>query len=179
MRGDDVWRGAVAGAIGGAVGASAMVLFNHLLARTGFAEQDLGRHHRQHRVDAKPNDSDATVSDEPATRRAASRVAAGVAGRPLTEREKDVGGPIVHHLFGAANGALYGALAARVPAVAAGGGTLFGGALWLGAAEIGLPLARLARPPQAYPGERHAASFLSHLVFGATAEAVRRILTRR
>ncbi|HVL67037.1 MAG TPA: DUF1440 domain-containing protein [Vicinamibacterales bacterium] len=171
MSAGDIWRGAAAGAIGGAAGASAMVVFNHLLARTGFARGDLGRHHQEHRVEAKPNDSDATIPDEPATRKAAGWIAG--------PQWKDMGGPIVHHLFGACTGAIYGALAARLPAVTAGAGTPYGALLWLTAAEAGLPLAGLSRKPTAYPVERHAAALASHLAFGATLEIVRRGLTRR
>ena len=60
------WRGAAAGAVGGIVGSAAMLLFNHGLARTGFGAGDRGRHHQERRTDAKPNDSDGTIPDEPA-----------------------------------------------------------------------------------------------------------------
>ena len=178
-RAGDIWQGAAAGAAGGALGSVAMVLFNNLLGRTGFGRQDLGRHHAERRVDAKPNDSDGTISDEPATRKAASSVAAAATGTPLDEEEKDVGGPIVHILFGAAVGAAYGALAARVPAVTSGGGLPFGVAVWLGAAEAGLPLVGLAKEPPEYPAARHAASLATHLAYGATTEAVRRLIAGR
>lgn len=179
MKSAVVWRGAAAGAIGGAAGASTMVLFNHLLARAGFASDDLGRHDQHHRLDAKPNDSDATIADEPSTRQAASRASTFVTGAPLTEQGKDVWGALVHHAFGAASGAVYGALAARVPAITAGAGIPYGVALWFGAAEVGLPLAGLARHPRDYPPVRHVASLASHCMFGMMVEAVRRVLTRR
>jgi len=172
-------RGMAAGAVGGIVGSSAMVVFNHVLAAAGVGEDDLGSHHQERRLDAKPNDADGTISDEPATRQAASKTAEAITGRPLDEREKAVGGAIAHHLFGAAVGALYGAAAAQAPAVAAGGGIPYGVFVWLAAAETGLPLAGLAKRPSAYPAARHAASLATHIVFGATVEAVRRALTRR
>ena len=168
-----------AGAVGGIVASSAMVLFNHLLAAAGVGAEDYGQHHQERRLDAKPNDADGTISDEPATRKAASMTAEAVTGRPLDEREKDFGGPIAHHLFGAAVGAVYGAAAAVTPAVTAGGGIPYGVFVWLAAAESGLPLAGLAKPPSAYPPARHAASLATHMVFGAVVEAVRRVLTRR
>ena len=168
-----------AGAVGGLVGSSVMVAANHLFAATGIGTTDLGRHHQERRADAKPNDADATISDEPATRKAASRAAEAVAGRSLDERQKAVAGPIAHHLFGALVGALYGAAASRLPAVAAGGGMPYGAVVWLAAAEIGLPLTGLSRRPGAYPASRHGTSLASHLVFGATVEAVRRVMTRR
>lgn len=174
-----IWRGAAAGAIGGAVGSSAMVLFNHLLASTGFGRDDLGRRKQHRRVDAKPNDADGTISDEPATEKTASDLSEMVTGRPLNERGKRMAGPILHHAFGAAVGALYGAAAARAPKLAAGGGLPYGVLVWMAAAEAGLPVAGLSRKPAEYPFARHAASLASHVAFGATLEAVRRMMTRR
>jgi hypothetical protein len=176
----DVWRGALAGAIGGAVASSAMVLFNHLLGSMGFGEDDdRGRRHQHRRVDAKPNDTDGTISDEPASSKTASNVVEAVTGHPLGERGKRIGGTIVHHAFGAAAGALYGAASARMPSLAAGGGVPYGAFVWIAGAEAGLPLAGLSRPPVAYPLSRHLASLATHLVFGGTVEAVRRSMTRR
>jgi putative membrane protein len=175
----DILRGAAAGALGGALGSTTMVLFNRLLGAAGFAPDDLGRHDAHHRLDAKPNDSDATISDEPATRKAASWTSAFLTGQPLDEAGKDVGGPILHHAFGACLGALYGAAAAGVPGLASGGGIPFGATVWLTAAETGMPMAGLSRGPTAYPPERHIASLLSHLVYGATVEAVCRTVRTR
>ena len=172
------WRGAAAGALGGIVGSAAMVAFNHLLAFTGFGDDDLGHHHQLRRVDAKPNDSDGTIADEPASRRAASVAAETVAGRRLDEREKDAVGPLFHYGFGAVAGALYGALAARAPQVATGAGVPYGAAVFLTATELALPLAGLARKPTEYPPARHLASLATHLVYGVTLEAVRRRLMR-
>jgi putative membrane protein len=174
-----VWRGAAAGAIGGAVASSAMVLFNHVLGATGLGREDRGRRKQHRRADAKPNDTDGTISDEPASQKAASNIAEAVTGQALSEREKEIGGPIVHHAFGAAAGALYGAAAAAMPKLASGGGLPYGVLVWLAGAEGGLPLAGLSRSPASYPPARHAASLATHLVFGGTLEAVRRAMTRR
>jgi uncharacterized protein DUF1440 len=173
------WRGAAAGAIGGVIASAAMVAFNHFLGSTGFGSDDLGEHHHRRRIDAKPNDSDGTIADEPASRQAASAAAESVAGRPLDEREKDAAGPVFHYGFGAVAGAIYGALAARAPQVTAGGGAPYGAAVFLTATELALPLAGLARRPTEYPPARHVASLATHLVYGVTLEAVRRRLMRR
>lgn len=174
-----VWRGIAAGAIGGAVGSSTMVLFNHLLGATGFARDDLGRHQQHRRIDAKPNDADGTIPDEPATEKAASTLNEAATGVPLDGREKRVRGSLLHHAFGAMVGAVYGAAASRAPQLATGGGLPYGVLVWLVAAETGLPLVGLSRSPGSYRWERHAASLGSHLAFGATLEAVRRTMTRR
>lgn len=172
-------RGAAAGAIGGIVGSAAMVVFNHLLAMTGFGRRDLGAHHQHRRADAKPNDSDGTIADEPASRKAASVTAEAVAGRPLDEKEKDVAGPLFHYGFGAAAGAVYGALAAASPKVTTGAGAPYGAAVFVTAGELGVPLAGLARRPTDYPASRHLAGLATHVVYGVTLEAVRRLLMRR
>jgi hypothetical protein len=174
-----VWRGIAAGAIGGAVGSSTMVLFNRLLGVTGFAGDDLGRREQHRRIDAKPNDADGTIPDEPATEKAASALNQAATGVPLEGREKRVGGSLLHHAFGATVGAVYGAATARAPQLAMGGGLPYGVLVWLVAAETGLPLVGLSRSPASYRWERHAASLGSHLAFGATLEAVRRTMTRR
>jgi len=175
----DIWRGAVAGAIGGAVGSSAMVLFNHLLGSTGFGRDDRGRRKQHRRADAKPNDADGTISDEPASEKAASNLVEAVTGAGLSERGKKIGGSIVHHAFGVAAGAIYGACAACLPAVSRGGGLPYGMAVWIAGPETGLPFAGLARTPTEYPPSRHVASLATHLVFGSTLEAVRRSIMRR
>ena len=75
--------------------------------------------------------------------------------------QKAAAGSIFHYGFGAVAGAVYGALAATDPKVTKGGGVPFGAAVFLTAGERGIP--RLA----------------THLVYGVTLEAVRRLLMRR
>ena len=80
-------RGAAAGAIGGIVGSAAMVLFNHVLAGPDLAEQISATITSNGESDAKPNDSDGTIADEPASRKAASAAAEASPGEPLDERK--------------------------------------------------------------------------------------------
>lgn len=171
--------GALAGAIGGLAGSWAMVQFNHLIAPNGNASDRPGDRHAHRRADARPNDTDGTIPDEPGSMQAASAIAEPVLGRELTEGEKEVGGPIVHYLFGALAGAFYGASAELRPETTAGAGIPFGASVWLAADEIGMPLAGFATNPAHYPLSRHAAAFGTHLVFGVTVEAVRRLLRGR
>ena len=177
--GNSTGRGVLAGAIGGIAGAAAMVGFNHLIHATGLVEEEGGGHQQHHRRHAKPNDTDGTISDEPASRQAASAAAEATVGRRLTEDEKDIGGPLMHYAFGAAAGAIYGALAAAAPRITAGAGAPYGATVFLTAGEIGVPMLGLARRPTTYPPARHAAAFATHLVFGLTLEAVRKLLTHR
>jgi putative membrane protein len=166
------WLGAAAGAIGGAAGSWAIVRFNHALGRTENGQRP--QQHRRH--SASPNDTDATISDEPATIQVASAVAEAVTDVPLDEREKQIGGSLVHYAFGAAVGAAYGAAAEYRQGATALAGLPFGTGVWIAADELGLPLLGLARKPTDYPAVRHLAAFASHLVFGLATEAVRRQL---
>jgi hypothetical protein len=154
-----------------------MVSFNHLLAATGLGSDDAGRRQPRRRLDARPNDTDGTIADEPASMKAASNLSNAVIGERLGERGRRIGGLLVHHAFGAAAGALYGAAAARAPQLTTGGGIPYGAFVWMAGAEIGVPLAGLSRSPASYPPSRHLASLATHIVFGLTVEAVRRLLT--
>ncbi len=164
--------GATAGAIGGIVGSWAMVQFNHLV---GGSDED-GGSHRHRRDQASPNETDGTISDEPASEQVAALTAEPVLGRRLDDREKKIGGSLLHYAFGAAMGALYGAAAERDPRATMGAGMPFGAAVWATADELALPALGLARPQSEYPPSRHASALGSHLVFGLTVEAVRRLL---
>jgi hypothetical protein len=174
-RRSNVWLGAAAGALGGVAGSWAMVRFNHAVGGT---EEGQGPHHH-HRRSASPNDTDSTISDEPASIQVAALAAEAVADAPLDAREKQTGGSLVHYMFGAAVGAAYGAAAETRQGATALAGLPFGTGVWIAADELGLPLAGLARAPTDYPARRHLAAFASHLVFGLTTEAVRRQLRGR
>jgi uncharacterized membrane protein YagU involved in acid resistance len=52
----------------------------------------------------------------------------------------------------------------------------FGAAVWLIADEGIVPAAGLSKSPAEYPLSIHAYAFTSHLVFGLTAELVRRAM---
>ena len=171
----NVWRGLAAGALGGVAGSWAMVRFNHALGRTEGGERP-NQHRRQ---SASPNETDSTISDEPASIQVASLAAEAVTHRRLDEHEREIGGSLVHYLFGAAVGGAYGAAAEYRRGPTALAGLPFGTSVWIAADELGLPLVGLARKPTDYPASRHLAAFASHLIFGLTVEAVRRQLRGR
>jgi hypothetical protein len=164
--------GALVGAAGGILASWVMVRFNHLIG--GSAED--GGSHPHRRIQASPNDTDGTIADEPASSQLAGLAGERLTGRPLSEREKEQTAPLFHYAFGAAVGALYGAIAEVRPRATVAAGAPFGAAVWLGADELGLPLLGLARDPREYPLSRHASALGSHLVFGLTVEAVRRAI---
>src|SRR5437867_9505735 len=106
-----MWRGAVAGLVGGLLAAGAMSLAHQLLPKPT-APADEGE--------------DATV-------KTADAVTRRVAGRPLPETKKPMASQLVHYAFGGGVGAFYGGLAELAPRVTAGFGVPFGLAVWLGA----------------------------------------------
>jgi uncharacterized membrane protein YagU involved in acid resistance len=149
-----VWKGAVAGLAGGLAASWAMSQFQLQLS--------------------KRSPQPAPEPDDDATVKTAAAISEQVAHHELTDTEKKVAGPAVHYAFGSTMGAVYGAMAERVPAASKGWGLPFGTALWLGADEIAVPVLGLAGKPTDNPPSTHAYALASHLVYGLTADAVRR-----
>jgi hypothetical protein len=168
--------GACAGAVAGLIGSWAMVRLNHAIAPdTGRSDKPADAYaHR--RVNARPNDTDGTISDEPGSMQAAAAVAEPALGRALSEHEKEVAGSAVHYLFGATVGAMYGAAAEKDQSTTRAAGIPYGITVWLVADEVGMHAAGFATSPGDYPLSRHASALASHIVFGVTVEAVRRLL---
>ncbi|MBA3896376.1 MAG: DUF1440 domain-containing protein [Sphingomonadaceae bacterium] len=113
---------------------------------------------------------------DPATVKAAQRACRAATGRSLSDDLKEPAGNALHYGLGAALGALYGLAAEYAPRVTAGFGTAFGTATALILDEVAVPAAGLAGPPWKTPAAAHAYGIVSHLVFGATAEAARRTI---
>jgi putative membrane protein len=153
------WKGAVAGLVGGAVASWAMSRFQAGLSKVSGDGQS-----------SQADDS------EDATMKAAAAVSETVADRGLTKDEKRAGGSAIHYAFGSSVGAAYGALAEVAPRTAAAWGLPFGAAVWLGADEVAVPAFGLAKSPLCYPASTHASALASHLVYGLTADAVRRMV---
>lgn len=157
----------MAGLAGGLVASLAMERFQRALGRIspdlGGAPGGGGQQYR------KPQ-------SEPATYAAADAVAQAIAGRNVPPADKPAAGAAIHYAFGGAVGAIYGAAAARTPDITAWGGVPFGATVWLIADEMGMPVAGLAKPPTDYPLKDHATSLVSHLLYGAATEVVRRAI---
>jgi hypothetical protein len=107
---------------------------------------------------------------------AAQAIARPLLGRDLTREELRFAAPLMHYLFGAAMGAVYGAYAERRVSPASGAG--FGTTVWLAADEIAMPLLGLAGSTTRRPLEMHLQSFVAHLVYGTVTEVTRRSLQR-
>jgi uncharacterized membrane protein YagU involved in acid resistance len=155
-------RGALAGAIAGLVGAYAMERFQALWSET--------------EERARPKRTAHAAKDEPATVRAAERVAETVLHTELSGEVKPIAGEAVHYGMGMLSGAMYAAIAEVVPLVRAGNGLLFGAVLWLVADETAVSAVGLSKGPSSYPPSTHAYALFSHLVYGFVTETVRRVL---
>lgn len=159
FEGHSVWKGLVAGAVAGAAAAWVMNRFQ------------AGSQKLQQKLQPEQQQSGGSGGDD-ATVKTARAISESV-GHDLTDTEKKVAGPLVHYAFGTLMGALYG-LAAEVQShVRAGFGTAFGTTVWLVADEIMVPALRLGAKPNEVSLKVHANALAAHLVYGATAEAVR------
>jgi uncharacterized membrane protein YagU involved in acid resistance len=157
----------LAGLAGGLIGAFVMNEFQAIASEVSKKHKESNR--QQNPEQPKSEDS------EDATTKAADKLFKTVFGRSLTRDEKKTWGPVMHYAFGGAMGAFYGALAEVRPEASAGFGTAFGVALFAIADEAAVPALGLSREPKNYPLSSHVMALGSHVVYGTTTEAVRRI----
>ncbi len=156
----DIAKGAAAGLIGGLVASFVMNEFQSLWsALSGSKDQGSGQ-----------------TKQEPSTVKAAAAISEEVFDHQLSESEKAIAGPAMHYAMGGTSGAIYGALSELAPAARAGAGLPFGTAVWLVADDVVVPALGLSKPAAEYPLSTHAYALASHLVYGATTEAVRGVV---
>ena len=174
-----MWKGIIAGAIGGAVGSFAMNQFQAAASRLFEHPQQHPRKRERARQAQgwKEHREPQGGEEENATIKAAVAVA-DAAGVKLPEDAKQPAGNAMHYGFGIASGAVYGALAEKWDGARACEGTAFGAVLWLIADEIAIPAMKLSKPAREYPPRVHAMALGSHVVYGFTTEMVRRALRR-
>lgn len=178
----NVLKGALAGFIGGLVASWTM---NQFQAALGKLMEGVEKAHGAQSLkpdEGGPGNSLQTnreseedgEEEEDATEKVADAISENIFGHELEEDEKETAGAAVHYAFGASMGGVYGIAAEVVPEVCAGLGLPFGAVFWLTADEMVVPLLGLAKPPTEYPLSTHAYSLASHLVYGLTAELVRK-----
>ena len=148
-------RGAAAGLLGGLLAAGAMSLLHTVLA------------------DGDPGGGQSAPDD--ATVKVAA-AATSLVGYRLGEAEKKPAGSVVHYVFGAVVGAVYGAAAEIVPMVSRAVGLPFGATVWLGAHVVAVPALGLAESLVRQPAAKEAEEFGLHLLYGTITELVRRLL---
>jgi hypothetical protein len=125
----------------------------------------------------KAASGEAQNADEPNTVKAAGAVAEASVGEPVPDKYREPAGTAVHYGFGALLGAVYGAAVEVRPETSAGFGTAYGAAVSLVADEMAMPALGFTPPAPEVAASTHLRGFVSHLVFGAALEAVRRLLT--
>ena len=114
--------------------------------------------------------------EDPNTVKAADAVAEATVGEPVPDSYREPAGTAVHYGFGAFLGAIYGASVELRPATSTGFGTAYGAAVSRVADEMAMPALGLSPPAPDVAASTHLRGFVSHLVFGASLEAVRRLL---
>lgn len=171
-------KGVAAGALAGLLGSLVMNQFQNLWSKLSENPKRSEHAHPPRQNVAPQNlegEQQSQEEDEPATVKAAEAISSELFGHELTKEERRIAGPVVHYTFGVSTGMVYGALAELTPVATRGFGMPFGAAVWAIADETLVPLIGLSKAPTAYPLSNHLYSLASHLVYGATTEAARRL----
>jgi putative membrane protein len=161
MQNRSVWKGMVAGAIGGLAATFAMTQFQNTwskLSQKKNSDSEKDQHPR---------------TEDPSTVIFANKILSGI-GYRVPDDKKDLVGNIVHYSFGTLAGAAYGAVSEFQPHTRAGFGSAFGTFLFITADEIGVPAAGLSKGFSETPIRVHLYSWASHLIYGTALEASRR-----
>lgn len=172
----NVLRGALAGLVAGLVASWAMNRFQDVWV--SFSCSDSRKDHKssdRESSNLETNQSEEETQDD-ATVKAASAISENLFKHKLTADEKKIAGPAVHYATGAAGGLVYGVAAELAPEITEGVGFPYGAAFWPVVDEGLVPMLGFAKGPTEYPLSAHAYALASHLIFGATAEGVRRLL---
>lgn len=155
-----LYKGLIAGAIGGLAASWTMPRFQFLLAHvSGHSDPHEGQ------------EEDATVTT-------ARKLSLAVRGCELSPEAKNAAGPFVHYAYGTGLGAVYGGLAQKYKTSTSGFGSAFGAAAWALGDEVAVPVLGLGRKPGATPVSQHVQALAAHLVYGVTLEGVRRLVLK-
>jgi hypothetical protein len=178
----NVWKGLAAGVVGGLAASWTMNQFQALWSKLAEGEershgaQSMQQGHPQQGIGRELQAEGKDEAEDDAAERLANVISVRLTDQELTKSEKDAAGTALHYAMGATSGALYGAMAEALPQVTIGAGLPFGAAVWVVADEGIVPAVGLSKSPTEYPLSIHAYAFTSHLVFGLTAELVRRVV---
>jgi putative membrane protein len=176
----DVWKGLVAGMIGGLFGSWMMDEYQVALQKVSesWKANDPRKRAAKHPEESQLSADNGSLQgqDEEATVKMAELLSEKLLHRNLSPDEKKKAGLLVHYGYGALAGGLYGAAAEIVPAVKKANGTLYGTALFFGGDEIAVPALGLSRSAVEYPLSVHANALASHLVYGFGTELGRRVM---
>jgi len=159
----NIWKGIVAGAVGGLVASFVMTEYQVLTSK--ISESDEKKKPKSKKV-------------EPANVKMAEMVSENVFDHKLKKSEKEPAGEAMHYLMGGVSGAIYGATAEMTGMTTMGAGLPFGSAVWAIADDVVVPALGLSKSPTAYPLSTHAYALTSHWVYGLTTELVRKAVRK-
>lgn len=178
----DVLKGLAAGIIGGLVASWTMNQFQALLSELAAGEerphgaQSMQQGTPQQGVGRELQERGSDDEKDNAAVRTANAISEIVFDHRLTKSEKESGGAVAHYAMGITSGAVYGTVAELLPETTIGFGLPFGAAVWAIADEGIVPALGLSKSSTEYTLPIHAYAFASHLVYGLTTEAVRRVV---
>ncbi|MEM1042329.1 MAG: DUF1440 domain-containing protein [Bacteroidota bacterium] len=164
-----LWKGAAAGLVGGLAGAWAK-------SKTEPVLQVVGEDFFPPTYDEKQLPG-ADISGHPERMPPALLVARLTGGR-ISQTQTLAAQSRIHYVFGTGAGVAYGVLAEVAPVVGIGYGLPAALALWAGTHGTMLPALGLQARPADLPTSAHVWEVGSHLVFGLTADLVRRAVRR-
>ena len=181
---ENVFHGALAGMIGGAV--ASWVMNQYMSAQQQQAQPQApeepaeqskaeGEQRQQARSSQARSQQAESKEDEDATVKTAQAISRNLFGHELSPKENKIAGPAVHYGYGSLVGGLYGAVAEATPLASAGFGMLYGIALWALGDEAAVPALRLGPPPTQVPASKHADYLAAHLVYGIALDLTRRV----
>ncbi len=117
--------------------------------------------------------------EDPATVKAADRLAKAATGGRIADEYRDQAGQLVHYATGAALGGLYGVLTEYEPRAATGFGSVYGLATSALLDEAAVPALGLGSAPWDTSAATHGYGAAAHLVFGIALEGARTLLGGR
>ena|SRR5579863_2543858 len=172
--GSDVWKGLLAGLAGGACGTLAMTAFQNGWSKLSESWESENKQSRPEEMQREFREQDRPEEPENATVKAAEKISKGLLHREIPPGLKQKAGAAVHFGFGTIMGGVYGVATEVAPAIRKGYGLSYGAALFLGADELAVPALGLSKPANQAPLATHLYALVSHLVYGASTELVRR-----
>jgi putative membrane protein len=158
----ELWKGVVAGMIGGLVASWTM---NQVFTIWSKINED----NHQPEQSAKKGEA-----SDPATLKLAKRLSREFLHREIPDEKLQAAEAAVHYGFGTVMGAVYGGLSEYVPQIKAGMGSAYATAVFVSVDEVAVPLSGLSGKPNEVPPSSHVLGLTAHLVYGLTTELVRR-----
>ncbi len=178
------WKGLVLGAAGGAAGTLAMGYY--FKAMSSLSSNDSSESSDElsdsssewHALDDISLVGKNYQDDESSTAALGRIIYQTLAGQEPGTETKTAMSQIVHWSFGAANGALYGAVRGQAGMLDVTGGAIFGACVWLFDSNLMVPLLGLSSGPTSTPSKQHASQLGAHIVYGMTAATTTQLLRR-